>query len=155
MPTYFYNLQTLEGTIADPEGMDFPSLHLAWEHGRLVARELMQHRESTTRSWRLDVYDGEGTLWFDVVFATVDESILCLPPELRRSVQDVHVKSASLFEAMHRTKSMVAELRTTMTQAECFPGAMKGVRSPARRSEGGCVVIPFRAWLEPIRPQMT
>jgi hypothetical protein len=144
MPTYFYNLQTLEGIIRDPEGTDFSSPYLAWEHGQLVARELMQHRESITRSWRLDIYDGEGTLWFDVLFATVDESILCLPPELRRSVQDVHAKSASLIEAMHATRLMVAELRATMAQAERFPGAMKDDQSPARRFESGCVVIPFR-----------
>lgn len=155
MPTYFYDLQTLDGIIRDPEGTDFPSLCLARQHGRLVARELMKHRESATRSWRLDVYDGQGTLCFDVLFATVDESILCLPPELRRSVQDVHAKSASLFEVMHRTKVMVAQLRATIAQAECLPAAMKGDRSPAHRFEGGGVVIPFRASLEPIRHQMT
>jgi hypothetical protein len=151
MSTYFYDLQTLEGIIRDPEGTDFSSQYLAWEHGLLVARELMQHRESVTRSWRLDVYDGDGTLCFDVLFATVDESILCLPPELRSSVQDMHAKSASLIEAMHRTKLIMSQLRATMAQTDCFPGAVKGDQSLAPRFEGDCVVIPFRACLEPIR----
>jgi hypothetical protein len=152
MPTYFYNLQTLDGIIQDPEGTDFPSQYMAVEHGRLIARELMQHRESATRSWRLDVYNGEGTLCFDVLFATVDESILCFPPELRRSVQDMHAKSASLIEVMHKTKLMMSLLRATIAQA---PGATKGDGPPAPRLEGECVVIPFRACLEPIRRQMT
>jgi hypothetical protein len=151
MSTYFYNLQTLEGIIRDPEGTDFPSQYLAWEHGRLVARELMQHRESVTRSWRLDVYNGKGALCFDVLFATIDESILCLPPELCRSVQDLHAKSASLIEVMHATKFIVCQLRATIAQVECFPGAMKEGQSPVRRFEGDCVVIPFKACLEPIR----
>jgi hypothetical protein len=151
MASYFYNLQTREGIIRDPEGTDFPSPYLAREHGRLVARELMQHRESATRSWRLDVYDGEGTLCFDVLFVTVDESILCLPPELRRSVQDVCAKSAALIEVMHRTKLMMSQLRATIAQAECLSGSMKGDQSPARRSESECVVIPFRGCVEPIR----
>lgn len=153
MPTYFYNLQTIDGIIRDSEGTDFPSRYLAVEYGRIVARELMQHRESATRSWRLDVYDGEGTLCFDVLFATVDDSILHLPPELRRSVQDMHAKSASLIEMIHRTRLMMSQLRATIAQAES-PGAAKGNRSSVRRSEGECVVIPFNA-LEPIRRQMT
>ena len=65
--------------VRDPEGTDFPRPYLAREHGRLVARELMQHRESATRSGRLNVYDREGTLCFDVLFVTADESIFCLP----------------------------------------------------------------------------
>jgi hypothetical protein len=40
MSTFFYKLQTLEG-------MDFPNQYL--EYGRLVARELMQHRGLMTR----------------------------------------------------------------------------------------------------------
>jgi hypothetical protein len=155
VPTYFYNLQTLDGIIRDPEGTDFAGPYLALEHGRRIARELMRHRESATRSWRLDVYDGEGTLCFDVLFATVDDSILCLPSELRCSVQDMHAKSASLIEAMHRTKLMMSQLRATIARAECFPGVTKGSRSPAHRSEGDGVVIPFNACLEPIRRQMT
>jgi hypothetical protein len=119
----------------------------------MVARELMQHREVATRSWRLDVYDDEGTLCFDVLFATVDDSILHLPPELRRSVQDVCAKFASLIEVMHRTKLTMSQLRATIARAERFPGVMKGDRSQARRSEGECAVIPF-ASLEPVRRQM-
>lgn len=155
MSTYFYNLQTLDGIIRDPEGMDFPSRYLAWEYGRMIARELMQHRESATRSWRLDVYDGEGTRCFDVLFATVDDSVLCLPADLRHSVQDMHAKSASLIEAIHGTRLMMSQLRATMARAERLPTAMKGDRSPACRSEGKCVVIPINARLEPIRRQMT
>jgi hypothetical protein len=143
MPTYFYNLQTRDGIFLDPEGTEFPSESLAWEYGRMVARELMEHRETATRSWRLDVYDSEGTLCFDVVFATVDDSILHLPPELRRSVQDVCAKSASLIEVIHGTKLMMSQLRATIARAERLPGATMGSRSPARRSEGKCVVIPF------------
>jgi hypothetical protein len=154
MPTYFYNLQTHDRIIRDPEGTDFPSQYLAWEHGRDVARELMQHRESVTRSWRLDVYDDDGTLCFDVVFATVDDAVLGLPPELRRSVQDVHTKSASLIEVMHRTKLMLSQLKATIARTESFPGASKGNRSPAPRPEGQCVVIPINTCLEPIRHQM-
>src|SRR5215475_5883127 len=126
MPTYFYNLQTIDGIIRDSEGTDFPSRYLAWEYGRMVARELMQHREPATRSWRLDVYDCEGTLCFDVLFATVDDSILHLPPELRRSVQDMHAKSASLIEVMHRTKLTMSQLRATIAQSESVPGDTMG-----------------------------
>jgi len=65
----------------------------------------------------------------------------------RFSACRVHAKSASLIEAMHVTKLMMAQFRATIAQAECLPGAMKGDHSPVRRFEGEYVVIPFGgAW---------
>jgi hypothetical protein len=35
MPTYFFNLKTGEGTVRDPDGMEWPDEALATEHGRV------------------------------------------------------------------------------------------------------------------------
>lgn len=81
-------------------------------------------------------------------------AVLGLPPGLRRSVQDVHAKSASLIEVMHMTKLMLSQLKATIARAQSFAGTTKGDRLPARRPEGQYVVIPINTCLEPIRRQM-
>jgi hypothetical protein len=80
--------------------LDEPS---AREHARLVACDLMQHRQARTRSWRIDVCDGEGRRCLDVLFASVDETIGHLAPELRSSIENLHAKHASLSEASTRS----------------------------------------------------
>jgi hypothetical protein len=74
MPIFFFNLKTAEATIRDPDGMDLRDESSAREHARIVACELMRHREPITRSWRLDVRDGAGRQCFDLLFATVDQA---------------------------------------------------------------------------------
>jgi hypothetical protein len=56
----------------------------------------------------LDVCDSDGTLCFDLLFATVDCSINHLAPELRRSFEDMNAKSASLFESNQRREIELA-----------------------------------------------
>ena len=70
----FFNLKTAEATIRDPDGMDLRDELSARKHARTVACELMRHREALTRSWRLDVRDGDGRQCFDLLFATVDKA---------------------------------------------------------------------------------
>jgi hypothetical protein len=126
MPIYFFDLKTPEGTIRDPVGMDLPDESSAREHARRVACELMQHRQPRTRSWRIDVRDGEGRRCLDVLFASVDESIGGLPPELRSSIENLHAKHASLSDAIRLT---IFEVKGTIARSEGAPyvAAVNGV----------------------------
>ena len=87
MPTYWFNLKTRDGTIIDPEGTDLPNDASAYAYAETVARELMAHRELQTRSWRLEVRDSGGLPKFDLLFASIDETLSHLTPELRSSVE--------------------------------------------------------------------
>jgi len=76
MPIFFFDLNTAEATIRNPDGMDLRDESSAREHARTVACELMRHREALTRSWRLDVRDGAGRQCFDLLFPTVRRTTL-------------------------------------------------------------------------------
>jgi hypothetical protein len=121
MPLYFFNLKTAEGVIPDPEGTNLDDDPSAQEHARTIARELMRHREPLTRSWRLDVRDRTGRQYFDLLFATVDDSINDFGPELRGTIQDLHSRSASLFEEMRATRLALRRLKGTIRRWERVP----------------------------------
>jgi hypothetical protein len=121
MPTYFFNLKNLDGTIYDPEGMDLPDESAVREHARVVACELMQHRQPKTRSWRLDVRDREGRPCFELLFAAVDESIGYLRPDLRSSLERLCADCASLSETIHTLKLTLLQIRGTIARSEGTP----------------------------------
>jgi hypothetical protein len=141
MPIYFFNLKTPEGTIRDPVGTDLPDESSAREHARLVACELMQHRPPRTRSWRIDVCDGEGRRCLDMLFASVDESISGLPPELRNSIENLHAKHASLSEAINAIRLTIFEVKGTIARSERAPyiAAVNGVAVDDRAGAGSAV----------------
>ena len=130
MPTYFFNLKTEEGTVRDPEGTDLPGESWAREHARLVARELMQHRPLRTRCWRINVCDSEERTSADLLFASVDDSIRHLAPELRYSVENVCAKFASFWETIHAVKLTLLQVKGTIARSEGAPyiAAVNGVR---------------------------
>jgi len=121
MPLYFFNLKDLQGTIRDPIGTDLPDAAAAGEHARVVAWELMQNRQSRTRAWTLEVCDGAGQACLQVLFASVDDSIRHLTPELRGSVERLCASSASFAETVHAIKATLCQLRGTIARSDGSP----------------------------------
>jgi hypothetical protein len=141
MATYYFHLKTPAGTIRDPDGTDLPDELSAREHARLVACELMQHRQQRTRSWRIDVCDGEGWRCVDLLFASVDDSLRHLTPELRSSVENLCAKSPSLSEAINAIKLRLVQVKGTIARSERAPyvAAVNGVAVDHRWSDMGSV----------------
>ena len=100
MPIYFFNLKTNNRNIRDSEGEELANEAAARKFAENVARELMKRRAPQSRSWRIDVRDGEGRQRFELLFASIDESIMALGPELREAIENVHRKQASLIDAI-------------------------------------------------------
>jgi|SRR5712671_162814 len=73
MPRYFFNLNDGRKVIPDVEGTELPDDDSARAHAAQVARELARNREEESRSWRLAVCDAQGTLCFEVPFASLGE----------------------------------------------------------------------------------
>src|SRR5229473_2998876 len=69
-----------------------------------VARELARNREEETRSWRLAVCDAQGTLRFELLFASMDEAISRLPPVIRFMFDDAGGSTASFNEAIEQVR---------------------------------------------------
>jgi len=118
MPKYFFNLKARGETIPDLEGVELPDEHSAHRHAEAVARELMAHRELRTRAWRLDVRDNTGRRCFDLLFASVDDTVSHLPPEYRRSLEDLCAKTASFAETIGALRVTLLEVKATLARAE-------------------------------------
>jgi hypothetical protein len=129
MPTYFFHLTTAHDTIRDPDGTELPNEAAAREHARSVARELMQHRQAQTRSWRLTACDEEGHPCFDLLFVTVDESLDLLGPELRKSCEDLHARAAFLFDTVREVRRSLLQVKGTLARADRHPylAAVRGM----------------------------
>jgi hypothetical protein len=121
MPTYFFDLHTPTEVVRDFIGADLPNEASAREHADGVARELMRHREAKTRSWRLDVRDGESRGVFKLLLATVDDSLSHYRPELRSTLEDLSAKSAALSDTIRTVRGTLLEVKGTLARAERRP----------------------------------
>ena len=119
MPRYFFNLNDGRKIIPDLEGTELPDDDSARAHAAQVARELARNREEETRSWRLAVCDAQGTLRFELLFASMDEAISRLPPVIRFMFEDADDSTASLNKAME-------QVRTTLLSYEDREGGDLG-----------------------------
>jgi hypothetical protein len=88
MPRYFFNLNDGEKIIPDVEGTELPDDESARAHAAQVARELARNRERETISWRLAVCYADGTLCFELLFASMGDSISRLSPTLSFLIDD-------------------------------------------------------------------
>jgi hypothetical protein len=104
MLRYFFNLNDGRNIIPDLEGTELPDDDSARAHAAQVARELARNREQETRSWRLAVCDAQGTLRFELLFASTDEAISRLPLALRFMFADASGGTASLSRAMEQVR---------------------------------------------------
>jgi hypothetical protein len=104
MPRYFFNLNDGRKIIPDLEGTELPDDDSARAHAAQVARELARNREQETRSWRLAVRDAEGTLRFELTFASIDELISRLPFMARFMLDDAGRSTASLNKAIEQVR---------------------------------------------------
>src|SRR5215471_6771083 len=87
MPTYTFRLLDDSGGVADDLGLRLADTKAAYGYARDVALELMDHREATTRSWRLDVYENGAEKVFEILFAGIDETLNHLKPDNRKLVE--------------------------------------------------------------------
>jgi hypothetical protein len=104
MPRYFFDLNDGRKVIPDLEGTELPDDDSARAHAAQVARELARNREQETRSWRLAVCDAEGTLRFELLFASMDEAVSRLPPVMRFMFDDAGGSPASLYKAVEQAR---------------------------------------------------
>src|SRR5215813_7903976 len=121
MPIYFFNLKTNNGDIQDPEGAELADESAAWEVARQVACELMKRREPQTRSWRIVVRDREGRQCFELLFASVDDSITALGPEFRHLIENLHRKQASLIDALAAVRLSLQQIQGTIARSKGLP----------------------------------
>lgn len=114
MPLYYFNLMNHHGVFFDPEGTELGSDGDALDHARQVALELMQSRETKTRSWRLQVCGADRQPVHEMLFATLDRSLNAFSPALRSTIVAVCAKAANVADTLRNTQTALRELKTTL-----------------------------------------
>lgn len=130
MATFFFNLKDGRTVIPDPDGTELCDEPAARAHAVTVAREAMRNNEARTRNWRIQVCNANRNVLFEVLFASVDETMDHFSADLRKSVENVSTKFASLSDAIHDVRMSMLELRTTLARSDGAPhlATLNGLR---------------------------
>ena len=121
MPRYYFNLKRRDGTLVDPDGVDLPDQAAAREHALQVIDELMRNANVRTRGWRLAVMDEGRQSCFELLFASYDDSMAHLTPELRSSVELIHRRHALLTDAIVDVRATMLQIRGTLARSDGRP----------------------------------
>jgi hypothetical protein len=121
MPVVFFNLQDSNGQIVDQEGVELPDLDAVTAYAIGVARELMHGDELERRIWRLDVFDSDGSLLFEIPFATVDTTLDHLDQRLREVVEQLSETRGNFAETWSDMKRLRLELQAMRARSRHRP----------------------------------
>jgi hypothetical protein len=121
MALYFFNLKDGRTIIPDQDGTELADEAAARVHALVVARESMRNNELRTRTWRLQVCGADHQPRFELLFASVDETIDLLPGQIGASVREVSGKFASLSDAIADVRMSLLQVRTTLARSEGVP----------------------------------
>jgi hypothetical protein len=121
MPHYFFHLRTPRGTVRDLDGLELPDEDAAWDHAQTVARELLRQREVKRRSWQIVVCDQEQRRCSNLLFATIDDSMDHLAPDLRYTIEGVCARTAALNETFETVRLSALQLKATLAQFDGAP----------------------------------
>ena len=118
MPVYTFRLLNDGDGVADDLGLPLPNTKAAYDYACDVALELMDHREDATRSWRLDVYENGAKKLFEILFATIDQTLDQLKPDNRKLVEMTATRRRSLqdtyraaWKTYRESQALVARCR--------------------------------------------
>jgi hypothetical protein len=100
MPNYTFELRDGFDPIEDQVGVILADREHAYRYAQGVVRELMTGREAQTRTWRLDVYENNAERVFEIPFASLDDTLDNLQPELRVRVEGLCECDRAFCEAI-------------------------------------------------------
>jgi len=121
MPRYYFNLKRRDATLIDPDGTDLPDEAAARDHALRVISELMRNANARTRGWRLAVTDQDRKSCFELLFASHDNSMAHLTPELRSSVEMICHRHALLTDAIVDVRTTMLQIRGTLARSDEKP----------------------------------
>jgi len=123
MPVYTFRLRDGHGDVEDTTGVQFSDRDSALGYARDVVDELMRSREAETRSWCLDVYEGDeaDSPIGEIPFASVDPSLDHLTPKYRAMVESVSERKRLLSDVIHTVKGTLMESQALVARARGKP----------------------------------
>lgn len=121
MPVYHFLLKpTWKPALVDRDGEELPDDAAAYEHAVEVARDIMRHREENCRSYRLQVCNENLETRFEILFASIDETLQSLPVDCRNAIIESAHARASLDETMRQVRRQLSDVRETLVAVDTF-----------------------------------
>jgi hypothetical protein len=118
MQLYYFILKNGRHIIADRDGEEFADENAARAYAVSVARELMRNGSLRARSWRLEVCDEYLQPCFELLFASIDDSLSHLPLEYRNSIEHACRNTALLHDSIALVQKSLLEVSETLTAAD-------------------------------------
>jgi len=119
VPVYhFIWISSRTPPIIDRDGQEFPDDKAAYAHATEVAGELMRNREAKCRSSRLQVYNENLMPCFEILFASIDETLDHLPAACRNEIERAARAEASLNDTLEEVKATLNDVRKTLTAVQ-------------------------------------
>jgi hypothetical protein len=118
---YYFNLLRNDLSITDENGADLPGDAAAIEHGHQVAHDLIRGNERSARHWRLRIHDEAGAVVGDILFASVDPTLDCLPATARHPIEEVFRRYSELAQTAAALKTTLLETRCILARHERKP----------------------------------
>jgi hypothetical protein len=121
MPRYTFKVRDDDTGIEDDFGVNLPNVAIAHNYACDVVRELMDHRERSTRHWRLDVYEDSGEKVFEIPFASLDPTLDHLTHEQRALVEHGARQIGAVKEAFYALSLTRQETHALITRSRGQP----------------------------------
>src|SRR5262249_7459587 len=118
MPTYTFRLLDDAGELTDDLGVRLPDSKAAYSYACDVAHEVMDRREATTRFWRLDVYEDGAEKVFEILFASVDETLNHLRPDNRKLVELTAMRRRLFQDTLNATWITCRETQALLARSQ-------------------------------------
>ena len=115
-----YTFELHDGGRPIRDDASFATRELALAHADTVVLELMKHCEPESRSWRLDVFEGD-TLVHQLPFARVDLTLDHLDPAFRMIVEQSNATLLGSMEARSSARVTRRESRALVARSRGKP----------------------------------
>jgi hypothetical protein len=115
-----YTFELHDGGRPIRDDASFAIRELALAHADTVALELMKNCEPESRSWRLDVFEGD-MLVHQLPFARVDSTLDHLDPALRMTVEQSNATLLGSMEARSSARVTRRESRALVARSRGKP----------------------------------
>jgi len=119
MSRYTFKLADDDAGVEDDAGISLPNAEIAYRYACDVVHELMDHRERSTRHWRLDVYQDNGAKVFEILFARLDQTLDHLRPDYRAAVEQ-HAQRIRLL------KDVISDATLTWRESQSLVARSRG-----------------------------
>jgi len=116
VPVYHFIWNSSETPpIIDRDGQEFPDDKAAYAHATEVARELMRNREAKCRSSRLQVRDQNLMPCFEILFASIDETLAHLPTPCRNQIERAARAEVLLNDTLEEVTLTLTDVNKTLS----------------------------------------